>query len=65
MGVGERIAYMNDYIEYPKRYATARQISEGEAETHKTVQEVKAYYKDKDADKVQETRVNVGCGGAK
>lgn len=56
---------MNDYIEYLEKYATARQISEAEAETHKTVQEVKVYYKDKDVDKVQETRVNMGCGGAK
>lgn len=56
---------MTDYETYVERYAKARQISEGEAETHKTVQEVKAYYKDKDTDKVQETHIDVGCGGAK
>lgn len=53
---------IKDYI---KRYSKAREISEAEAETHKTVQEVKAYYKDKDADKPQETHIDVGCGGAK
>ena len=53
---------MDDYV---TKYARSRGITEEEAETHKTVQEVKAYYKDKDADKVQETNIDVGCGGAK
>lgn len=52
---------MDDYV---TKYARSRGITEEEALTHKIVQEVKAYYKDKDADKVQETNIDVGCGGA-
>ena len=37
---------MNDYIEYLKRYARSRQISEAEAETHEMVKIVKQFYEE-------------------
>ena len=43
---------MNDYIEYLKRYAKARQISEAEAETHLMVQEVRRFYRNQDTYKI-------------
>lgn len=35
---------MSEYREYLERYSKSRNITPEEAETHKLVQEVKAYY---------------------
>ncbi len=43
---------MNDYIEYLKRYARSRQITEAEALTHKIVKEAAKYYRESGKDAV-------------
>lgn len=49
---------MDDYLEYLKKYAEKHGISEEEAEKHKTVQNAKKYYEEKDSITVKEGQTN-------